>query len=99
MSTINVQLLDCRPVSAAPAPVPRTGQTTSYAAGDDGALQKGVAWPNPRFTKNVNAADDNGAGGGTAGNGICDGTETCNGTVTDNLTELTWLRNTNCNSL
>ena len=29
----------------------------------------------------------------------CDRTETCNGTVTDNLTELTWLRNTNCNSL
>jgi len=34
------------------APVPRTGQVTSYAAGDDGALRKGVAWPNPRFTKN-----------------------------------------------
>jgi alpha-tubulin suppressor-like RCC1 family protein len=28
----------------------KTGQTTSYAAGDDGALQKGMAWPNPRFT-------------------------------------------------
>ncbi|MBF8274701.1 MAG: protein of unknown function DUF1566 [Magnetococcales bacterium] len=32
--------------------VPKTGQTTSYATGDDGALQKGVAWPNPRFTNN-----------------------------------------------
>ncbi|MBF0132834.1 MAG: DUF1566 domain-containing protein [Magnetococcales bacterium] len=34
--------------------VPRTGQITSYAAGDDGALQKGVAWPTPRFTNNTN---------------------------------------------
>ncbi|MBF0593031.1 MAG: DUF1566 domain-containing protein, partial [Nitrospirae bacterium] len=32
--------------------LPQTGQTTSYYAGDDGALQKGVAWPNPRFTFN-----------------------------------------------
>ena len=52
--------------------VPRTGQTTSYGDRDDGALQKGVAWPNPRFT-------DNG-----------------NGTVTDNLTGLIWLKNANC---
>lgn len=54
-----------------PARAPKTGQTTSYAAGDDGALQKGVAWPNSRFT-------DNG-----------------NGTVTDNLTGLIWLKNAN----
>jgi hypothetical protein len=54
------------------AGVPRTGQTTSYAAGDDGALQRGVAWPNPRFTDNSN------------------------GTVTDNLTGLIWLKNANC---
>ncbi len=33
----------------APAPVPKTGQTLSYAAGDDGDLEHGVAWPNPRF--------------------------------------------------
>lgn len=52
--------------------LPKTGQTTSYAAGDDGALQKGVAWPNPRFTDNAN------------------------GTVTDNLTGLIWLKNANC---
>ncbi|MES0335666.1 MAG: DUF1566 domain-containing protein [Candidatus Magnetobacterium sp. LHC-1] len=32
--------------------LPQTGQTTTYAAGDDGALQKGVAWPSPRFTDN-----------------------------------------------
>lgn len=29
--------------------LPRTGQTTNYAPGDDGALQRGVVWPNPRF--------------------------------------------------
>jgi len=49
-----------------------TGQITSYATGDDGDLQKGVAWPNPRFT-------DNG-----------------DGTVTDNLTGLIWLRMADC---
>ncbi|KJU84605.1 conserved hypothetical protein, secreted, partial [Candidatus Magnetobacterium bavaricum] len=32
--------------------LPQTGQTTTYAAGDDGALQIGVAWSNPRFTDN-----------------------------------------------
>jgi hypothetical protein len=56
------------------APVPKTGQTASYATGDDGELEKGVASPNPRFT-------DNG-----------------NGTVTDNLTGLIWLKNANCAS-
>lgn len=29
-----------------------TGQTVSYASGDDGALKKGVAWPGPRFADN-----------------------------------------------
>ena len=54
------------------APVPKTGQTTSWATGDDGDLEKGVTWPNPRFT-------DNG-----------------DGTVTDNLTGLIWLKDANC---
>lgn len=54
------------------AGVSKTGQTTSYGTRDDGALQKGVAWPNPRFTDNAN------------------------GTVTDNLTGLIWLKNANC---
>ncbi len=49
--------------------LPRTGQTTSYATGDDGDLQVGVDWPLPRFTDNNN------------------------GTVTDNLTGLIWLKN------
>jgi hypothetical protein len=34
------------------APVPKTGQTTSYDdpdRRDDGALRKGVAWPPPAF--------------------------------------------------
>ncbi len=30
--------------------VPKTGQTESYRVGDDGALQKGFVWPDPRFT-------------------------------------------------
>ena len=34
--------------------LPRTGQTTMHAAGDDGALEKGVAWPDPRFTDKGN---------------------------------------------
>jgi hypothetical protein len=54
------------------AGVARTGQTTPYGTRDDGALQEGVAWPNPRFTNNAN------------------------GTVTDNLTGLIWLKNANC---
>jgi len=54
------------------AAVPRTGQTATYATGDDGTLQKGVALPSPRFTDNSN------------------------GTVTDNLTGLIWLKNANC---
>ncbi|KJU82724.1 secreted protein containing DUF1566 [Candidatus Magnetobacterium bavaricum] len=32
--------------------LPQTGQTTSYAVGDDGWYKAGVAWPNPRFTDN-----------------------------------------------
>ena len=55
-----------------PSPVPKTGQTASYTPGDDGYFEKGIEWPNPRFT-------DNG-----------------DGTVTDNLTGLIWLRNANC---
>ena len=32
--------------------LPRSGQSVSYRAGDDGALRKGVVWPDPRFTDN-----------------------------------------------
>jgi hypothetical protein len=31
------------------APVPKTGQTISTTVGDDGDLERGVAWPSPRF--------------------------------------------------
>ena len=54
------------------AAIPKTGQTTSYSTGDDGDLEKGVPWPNPRFI-------DNG-----------------DGTITDNLTGLIWLKTANC---
>jgi hypothetical protein len=34
--------------------LPKTGQTTKYATGDDGDLQMGVPWPKPRFSDNAN---------------------------------------------
>jgi len=52
--------------------LPVTGQTSSYAAGDDGAIQSGVVWPSPRFT-------DHG-----------------DGTITDELTGLMWLKDGAC---
>lgn len=36
-----------------PALVPKSGQTISYATGDDGNPPKGVSWPTPRFTDNL----------------------------------------------
>ncbi|MBF0536980.1 MAG: DUF1566 domain-containing protein [Nitrospirae bacterium] len=39
-------------VDAASINLPQTGQTTSYATGDDGSVRAGVAWPDPRFTDN-----------------------------------------------
>jgi hypothetical protein len=35
-----------------PAELPATGQTSGSVAGEDGVLQKGVSWPDPRFTDN-----------------------------------------------
>jgi len=49
-----------------------TGQTTSYAPGDDAAMAQGVAWPGGRM-------HDNG-----------------DGTVSDQLTGLVWLKNAAC---
>jgi hypothetical protein len=60
------------PAVAENAFVEITGQTTSYADGDDGDIQAGVQFPAMRFR-------DNG-----------------NGTVTDRLTNLIWLKNANC---
>ncbi|GAF94322.1 unnamed protein product, partial [marine sediment metagenome] len=34
--------------------LPKTGQTTSYAGGDDGSVQSGATWPSPRFADNGN---------------------------------------------
>ncbi len=55
-------------VSSFSCPPVITGQTTSFADGDDGDLPRGVLPPNPRFT-------DNG-----------------NGTVSDRLTGLQWVK-------
>lgn len=33
--------------------IPKTGQTVSYATADDGDLEKGLQWPNPRFIDNI----------------------------------------------
>ena len=38
------------PVTTFSAGIPKTGQTNLYLAGDDGTYQKGMVWPNPRFT-------------------------------------------------
>jgi hypothetical protein len=69
------------------APVPQTGQkwcweydvdddwwyqTECEGTGQDGELQMGVQWPDPRFSDNDN------------------------GTVTDNLSGLIWLKNNTC---
>ncbi len=46
--------------SSSPMPEARvqiTGQTTSYQSGDDGDLEKGVAWPSPRFVVATNGED------------------------------------------
>jgi len=37
-------------VPAAGLSLPKTGQTTSYATGDDGDLERGASWPTQRFT-------------------------------------------------
>jgi hypothetical protein len=60
------------PAAVATIHLPKTGQTGSYATGDDGYNQTGVVWPAPRFT------------------------DTGDGTVTDNLTGLVWLKDANC---
>ena len=39
--------------------VPKTGKTATYGTRDDGALQKGVASPSPRFTDNGNGTVTN----------------------------------------
>ena len=57
VSTINVQVLDCTPVATSTTKVLKTGQTISYATGDDGQYQAGATIPNPRFIDNGNGTD------------------------------------------
>lgn len=38
-------------------PVEKTGQTNSTYSGDDGDLQSGTEWPNPRFTSITNGSE------------------------------------------
>ena len=65
-------LMGQQPGCQPPAPVEKCGQTVSYGPGDAGEWQKGVAWPDPRFTDNQD------------------------GTATDNMTGLTWMKDTFC---
>jgi len=44
----------CPPPSSTPAPLPKTGQKTSYYSRDDGDFEKGVSWPNPKFIDHGN---------------------------------------------
>jgi hypothetical protein len=47
-------------IFAQPAPIWETGQKASYYSGDDGDLERGVAWPVPRFADHGNGtATDN----------------------------------------
>lgn len=65
------------PPSGPRAPVPKTGQTTVYAIGDDGHLQKGVTWPDPRFADNGNGTvTDNLTGLVWTQDAGCDGKKT-----------------------
>jgi hypothetical protein len=60
-----------------PAPVAKTGQTNTFGTGDDGDLELGVAWPNPRFTvlSDTNVVQDNLTGLMWARNANLDGTK------------------------
>lgn len=63
--------------------VPKTGQTISYGIGDDGDLQKGIAWPDPRFTDNSDGTvTDNLTGLIWLQNANCDGVKNWNDALT-----------------
>ena len=51
-SGVNIFGVDGTFAGTGGAGVPKTGQTASEATGDDGDLEKGVSWPDPRFTDN-----------------------------------------------
>ena len=76
-----------------PAPVERTGQTATYATGDDGDLEKGVPSPNPRFTDNLDGTiTDNLTGLIWLEDANCFGTSTWN----DALSECNGLSSGSC---
>lgn len=60
VSTVEITLTNCQ--SSPPilefSALAKTGQVTSYFAGDDGDLQIGVASPSPRFIDNGDTATD-----------------------------------------
>ncbi len=65
----------------------KTGQTTSYAARDDGALQNGASWPATRF----HIVYGNASGLCAEQSVDCDGNPSTD-VVEDHLTGLMWLR-------
>jgi len=73
--------------SVAPVNLPRTWQQTSYAAGDDGTIQAGAAWPSPRFT--ILYCDVTGPCENQAFD--CDSNASTDAII-DNLTGLMWAR-------
>jgi len=67
--------------------VPKSGQTMSYAKGDDGDLTPGAGWPGPRFTNNNNGTiTDNLTGLIWLQNANCSATLS----GVDKITTLTW---------
>jgi len=77
-----------------PECVAKTGQTTSYDTGDDGAYQKGclpIVAPSSGYSFGGYNRTSFTCSGGFMDNG--------NGTVTDNLTGLLWLKDASCSEL
>jgi hypothetical protein len=67
-----------------PTPVAKTGQTTSYATGDDGDLERGVALVTPRFTDNLDGTiTDNQTGLIWLKDANCFGQRTWNNAISD----------------
>ena len=48
------RVIAVRDVSSGIISLQKSGQTTQYAAGDDGDLEMGIDWPEPRFVDNGN---------------------------------------------
>ncbi len=59
LAMLIVSLLLPAVVMAGTIELPKTGQTTPSATGNDGTIKAGVAWPSPRFTADTNTVTDN----------------------------------------